>query len=43
MIYSDFYKSGRTDETYIELACDFLNDKDAPDDKAKKYYLSMKS
>lgn len=42
MIWSDYYKSGRSDETYIELACDFLDDPDAPEDKAKKYYLAMK-
>lgn len=41
MIYSDYYKSGRTDDTYIELAHDFLEDKDAPDDKAKRYYKAM--
>ena len=38
MIYSDYYKTGRSDETYIELAYDFLSDKDAPHDKAKRYY-----
>lgn len=36
MIYSDYYKSGRSDETYIGLAKDFLDDPDAPDGKAKK-------
>lgn len=41
-IYSDYYKSGRSDDTYIELACDFLDDVDAPDDKAKRYYKAMK-
>jgi hypothetical protein len=41
MIYSDYYKSGRADETYIELAEDFLDDVDAPDDKAKRYYRAM--
>lgn len=41
MIYSDYYKTGRSDDTYIELACDFLDDKDAPEDKAKKYYKAM--
>lgn len=38
MMYSDYYKTGRSDETYIELAYDFLEDKDAPEGKAKKYY-----
>ena len=41
MIYSDYYKSGRSDETYIEMAYDFLSDKDAPSDKAKRYYKAM--
>lgn len=41
MIYSDYYKSGRSDETYIGLAKDFLDDKDAPEGKAKRYYKAM--
>lgn len=41
MIYSDYYKSGRSDETYIGLAKDFMDDTDAPRCKAKKYYLAM--
>ena len=41
MMYSDYYKVGRSDDVYIELAYDFLNDKDAPECKAKKYYLAM--
>lgn len=41
MIYSDYYKPGRSDEVYIELAYDFLSDKDAPKDKAKRYYKSL--
>ena len=41
MIYSDYYKSGRSDDTYIEMAYDFLADKDAPEDKAKRYYKAM--
>ena len=41
MIYSDYYKTGRSDETYIEMAYDFLSDKDAPNDKAKRYYRAM--
>ena len=43
MIYSDYYKSGRSDDIYVDLAKDFLNDVDAPDNKAKRYYLAMKS
>ena len=41
MIYSDYYKSGRSDDTYIEMAYDFLADEDAPEDKAKRYYKAM--
>lgn len=41
MIYSDYYKSGRSDDTYIDLAIDFLSDEDAPSGKAKKYYWAM--
>ena len=41
MMYSDYYKSGRTDETYIGLAKDFLDDADAPEGKAKRYYKAM--
>lgn len=41
MIYSDYYKAGRSDETYIELARDFLADVDAPEHKAKRYWSSM--
>ena len=38
MIYSDFYKQGRTDDTYVEMAHDFLADADGAENKAKKYY-----
>jgi hypothetical protein len=41
MIYSDYYKSGRSDDTYIELAYDFLSDEDAPTHKMKRYYKAM--
>ena len=41
MMYSDYYKNGRTTETYIELAHDFLSDSDAPEGKAKKYFWAM--
>lgn len=41
MIYSDYYKSGRSDDTYIELAHDFLEDKDGTENKAKKYFKAM--
>ena len=41
MVYSDYYKSGRADETYIEMAHDFLCDEDAPENKAKRYFIAM--
>lgn len=41
MVYLDYYKSGRSDDTYIELAHDFLSDSDAPENKAKRYFLAM--
>lgn len=41
MIYSDYYKSGRSDDTYIDLAHDFLHDADASENKAKKYFKAM--
>lgn len=37
MMYSDYYKPGRTDDVYVEMACDFLNDVDGPKHKAKKW------
>lgn len=39
LIYSDYYKQGRTDDTYVELAHDFLADVDAPEHKAKKWAM----
>lgn len=41
MIYSDYFKSGRSEDTYIEMAHDFLSDEDSPENKAKKYYKAM--
>ena len=41
MIYSDYYKAGRTDDIYLGLAKDFLDDEDAPEGKAKRYYKAM--
>lgn len=40
MIHSDHYKAGRSDETYIELAHDFLSDIDGPDHIAKTWALA---
>ena len=39
MVYSDYYKSGRTDDTYVEMAYDFLSDIDGPEHKAKKWAM----
>ena len=39
MVYSDYYKAGRTDDTYVEMAYDFLNDVDGPKHKAKKWAM----
>ena len=41
MIYSDYYKSDKSTKNYVEMASDFLSDMDAPECKAKKYYLAM--
>lgn len=38
MIYSDYYYSGYSDKDYIRQALQFINDKDAPADKALRYY-----
>lgn len=42
MVYSDFYKQGRSDDTYVEMAYDFLADVDGAENKAKKYYKYVK-
>ena len=42
MMYSDYFHEEESDDYYIDLAIDFLKDKDAPEGKAKKYYLAMK-
>lgn len=46
MMYSDYYKAARKNnvdrpEFYADLASAFLDDKDAPDDKAGRYYHSI--
>lgn len=41
MMYSDYYKPTRSVETYAALAKDFLDDKDAPADKLKRYFDAM--
>ena len=42
MIYSDYYQSNYDTSRYIEMAKDFIMDKDAPSGKAFKYYMAMK-
>ena len=43
MIYSDYYGAVQNDTTiYARLAKKFLDDKDAKEGKALKYYLKMK-
>lgn len=43
MIYSDYYGSISNDiQVYVKLAKKFLQDKDAPQGKAFKYYIAMK-
>ena len=43
MMYSDYYGSVNNDATtYAKMAKKFLEDKDAPEGKAMKYYLAMK-
>lgn len=41
MKYSDEYEPGKGAEEYIKAAYMFLDDVDAPKDKAKRYYLAM--
>lgn len=38
---SDYYKADEAPQYYVERALDFLNDKDAPEGKAKRYYVAM--
>ena len=43
MLYSDYYGSVPNDaSTYGQMAIKFLNDKDAIDGKAYKYYMAMR-
>lgn len=43
MIYSDYFGSIPNDiSTYAKVARKFIEDKDAPEGKALKYYLAMK-
>lgn len=43
MTYSDYCEVlGDNTTSYIKIAHKFLNDKDAPDDKALRYYMCMR-
>ena len=43
MLYSDYYGSVPNDvNVYVKMAKKFLEDKDAPEGKALKYYIAMK-
>lgn len=41
MMRSDYYKANEAPQYYVDLAFDFLDDKDAPEGKAKRYYVAM--
>lgn len=41
MIRSDYFKDSQAPQYYVDLAFDFLEDKDAPEGKAKRYYYAM--
>lgn len=41
MVRSVYYKDGQAPQYYADLAFDFLENKDAPEGKAKRYYLAM--
>lgn len=38
---SDYYRANEAPQYYVERAFDFLDDKDAPEGKAKRYYVAM--
>ena len=38
---SDYFKANEAPQYYVDLAFDFLEDKDAPEGKAKRYYVAM--
>lgn len=42
MVYSDYYREDADAKDYVYMAIDFLNDADAPDGKAYRYYKAMK-
>lgn len=41
MEYSDYFKANEVPQYYVDRTLDFLEDKDAPEGKAKRYYIAM--
>lgn len=41
MMYSDYFSPALSQQQYITLARDFIDDKDAPEDKTLKYYCEI--
>jgi hypothetical protein len=41
MMYSDYFSPSFTQQQYITLARDFIDDKDGPEDKTLKYYCEI--
>jgi hypothetical protein len=41
MMYSDYFSPSFTQQNYISLARDFIDDKDAGEDKTLKYYCEI--
>lgn len=41
MMWSDYFSPALTQQNYISLARDFIDDKDAGDDKTLKYYCEI--
>lgn len=41
MMYSDYYDPNKPESSYIKDAISFMDDKDAPKDKATRYYRAM--
>lgn len=41
MMWSDYFSPALTQQNYISLARDFIDDKDGPEDKTLKYYCEI--
>lgn len=41
MMYSDYFSNSFTQQQYIQLARDFIDDKDAPEDKTLRYFCEI--